>query len=78
MATPNPAYSFLNTIQYNFYNEVATSEASICLDHAHELLKPHIISTWMPSGVGSMPGKRAIFAETQVNLKLLLNFMFFS
>lgn len=68
LATPNPAYSFLNTIQYNFYNE-ATSDISICLDHDHELLKPHIISTWMPSGVGSLPGKRVIFAETQVNLR---------
>lgn len=40
---------------------------TICLDHDHELLKPQLISTWMPNGVGSMPGKRAIFSETQVS-----------
>lgn len=38
------------------------------MDHDHELLKPQVISTWMPNGVGSMPGKRVIFAETQVSI----------
>lgn len=51
---------------------VAASAAALaasgtsCLEHDHELLKPQLISTWMPNGVGSMPGKRTIFAETQV------------
>lgn len=65
MAQPNPAYSFLNTIRYGF-DEAAKSDALLCMDHDHELLKPQVISTWMPSGVGSKPGKRTIFAETQV------------
>lgn len=65
MAPPNPAYSFLNTIRYGF-DEAAQTDAMLCLDHAHELLKPQVISTWMPAGVGSKPGKRTIFAETQV------------
>lgn len=37
------------------------------MDHDHEKLKPQLISTWMPNGVGAMPGKRVIFAETQVS-----------
>lgn len=41
----------------------------ICLEHDHEELKPQLISTWMPNGVGAMPGKRVIFAETQVSDK---------
>lgn len=67
MAPPNPAYSFLNTIRYGF-DDAAQTDAMLCLDHAHELLKPQVISTWMPAGVGSKPGKRTIFAETQVCL----------
>lgn len=66
MLPPNPAYSFLNTIKYTFADDTTTSDAMICLDHDHALLKPQVISTWMPSGVGSKPGKRVIFAETQV------------
>ncbi|XP_037027391.1 teneurin-a isoform X8 [Bradysia coprophila] len=65
LSTPHPAYSFLNTISYHFTDDVTPSGA-ICLDHDHELLKPQLISTWMPNGVGSMPGKRVIFAETQI------------
>ncbi|XP_055298195.1 teneurin-a isoform X7 [Sitodiplosis mosellana] len=65
VAPPNPAYSFLNTIRYGF-DEAAQTDAMLCLDHAHELLKPQVISTWMPAGVGSKPGKRTIFAETQI------------
>lgn len=38
-----------------------------CLEHDHELLRPQLIGTWMPNGVGSMPGRRVIFAETQVS-----------
>lgn len=67
LSTPHPAYSFLNTISYHFTDDVTPSGA-ICLDHDHELLKPQLISTWMPNGVGSMPGKRVIFAETQVSI----------
>lgn len=70
LAPPNPAYSFLNTIRYSF-DESAQSDANLCTDHDHELLKPQVISTWMPSGVGSKPGKRTIFAETQVCCKFI-------
>lgn len=66
MHPTNPAFSFLNTIKYTFADDTTTSDAMICLDHDHALLKPQVISTWMPSGVGSKPGKRVIFAETQV------------
>lgn len=65
VAPPNPAYSFLNTIRYGF-DDAAQTDAMLCLDHAHDLLKPQVISTWMPTGVGSKPGQRTIFAETQV------------
>lgn len=41
------------------------------MDHDHEKLKPQLISTWMPNGVGAMPGKRVIFAETQVSVASL-------
>lgn len=68
MASPNPAYSFLNTIKYTFADDTTTSDAMICMDHDHALLKPQIISTWMPSGVGSKPGKRVLFGETQVRI----------
>ncbi|XP_055525741.1 teneurin-a isoform X2 [Wyeomyia smithii] len=61
----NPANSFLNTPQYRFLEDSA-SPVTICLEHDHELLKPQLISTWMPNGVGSMPGKNLIFAETQI------------
>lgn len=71
LALPNPAYSFLNTIRYGF-DDLVKSDASLCMDHDHELLKPQVISTWMPSGVGSKPGKRTIFAETQVCYKRTL------
>lgn len=43
------------------------------MDHDHEKLKPQLISTWMPNGVGAMPGKRVIFAETQVSSYLSLS-----
>lgn len=83
---PNIAYSFLNTISYHFNDDQPTSQsaaaaaaaaiaaaaatAAICTAHDHELLKPQLISTWMPNGVGSLPGRRVIFAETQVSLSI--------
>lgn len=68
LVQPNPAYTFLNTIQYSFSDDVTSGEVALCTDHDHELLKPQVISTWMPNGVGSLPGKRVIFAETQVSV----------
>lgn len=68
---PNLAYSFLNTIRYHFSDDEIIPNG-ICSDHDHELLKPQLISTWMPNGVGAMPGRRVIFAETQVK-----NYLFF-
>lgn len=62
---PNLAYSFLNTIQYHFTDEI-TPAGVVCAEHDHELLKPQLISTWMPNGVGAMAGQRTVFAETQV------------
>nr|XP_029713903.1 teneurin-a isoform X3 [Aedes albopictus] len=61
----NPAYSFLSTSQYRFL-ENNPSPVAICLEHDHELLRPQLTSTWMPNGVGSVPGKSIIFAETQI------------
>ncbi|XP_058838920.1 teneurin-a isoform X1 [Topomyia yanbarensis] len=61
----NPAYSFLSTSQYRFLEDIP-SPVAICLEHDHELLKPQLMSTWMPNGVGSMPGRSVIFAETQI------------
>lgn len=69
IAAPNPAYSFLNTIRYSFSDDVTIKAISICMDHDHELLKPQVISTWMPNAVGSTANKRVIFAETQVSTK---------
>nr|CAD7569594.1 unnamed protein product [Timema californicum] len=37
-----------------------------CLDHDHELLRPVIMSTWMPEKVGAMPGRCLVLAETQI------------
>ncbi|XP_055389787.1 teneurin-a isoform X2 [Condylostylus longicornis] len=65
LATQNPALTFLNTILYHFSDE-KTESGIVCIDHDHEQLKPQLISTWMPNGVGAMPGKRVIFAETQI------------
>lgn len=67
LATPNPAYSFLNSIRYSFAEDLTSADAGICMEHDHDQLKPQIISTWMPTGYGSKPGKRVIFAETQVS-----------
>ncbi|XP_033329180.2 teneurin-a transmembrane protein isoform X3 [Megalopta genalis] len=42
------------------------SEHGPCLEHDHELLRPIIISTWMPEKVGGLPGKSVVFAESQI------------
>ncbi|XP_043066038.2 teneurin-a isoform X3 [Drosophila bipectinata] len=61
----NPALTFLNSIHYHTADE-ANDASKVCMDHDHEKLRPQLISTWMPNGVGAMPGKRVIFAETQI------------
>ncbi|KAL9882896.1 teneurin-a transmembrane protein isoform 4-T5 [Glossina fuscipes fuscipes] len=66
VAPLNPALTFLNSIVYYFADEPSAEAHKICLEHDHEELKPQLISTWMPNGVGAMPGKRVIFAETQI------------
>ncbi|XP_030381653.1 teneurin-a isoform X2 [Scaptodrosophila lebanonensis] len=65
IAPLNPALTFLNSIHYHTADE-ANDASKVCMDHDHEKLKPQLISTWMPNGVGAMPGKRVIFAETQI------------
>lgn len=68
----NLAYSFLNSITYTFSDKNATiKDNSICKDHDHEVLKPHLTSTWMPNSVGSMSGKSVVFAESEVSRRLL-------
>lgn len=62
------AFSFLNPITYTAFNDKnATKDNSICKDHDHEVLKPHLTSTWMPNSVGSMSGKSVVFAESEVS-----------
>jgi teneurin len=63
----NIAYSFLNALQYKFYDGNANDSSVICPDHNHELLRPILTSTWMPNAIGSLPGRSAIFAENQVS-----------
>ncbi|KAG5682597.1 hypothetical protein PVAND_011940 [Polypedilum vanderplanki] len=41
-------------------------DRSICKDHDHELLRPHLTSTWMPNAIGSMSGRSVIFAEAEI------------
>lgn len=43
------------------------SEHGPCLEHDHEILRPIIVSTWMPEKVGGLPGKSLVFAESQVS-----------
>ena len=63
----NLAYSFLNSIAYAFYEKNTTIKDKLtCKDHDHELLRPHMTSTWMPNAIGSMGGKSVIFAEAEV------------
>lgn len=45
------------------------SDHGPCLEHDHELLRPIIVSTWMPEKVGGLPGKSLVFAESQVNIE---------
>lgn len=47
------------------------SEHGPCLEHDHELLRPIIVSTWMPEKLGDLPGKSLVFTESQVNYFLL-------
>lgn len=47
------------------------SEHGPCLEHDHELLRPIIVSTWMPEKVGGLPGKSLVFAESQVHIFLV-------
>lgn len=71
----NLAYSFLNSIQYTFFDKNTTNKnKSICKEHNHEILKPHLTSTWMPNAVGSLPGKSVIFAETEVSWSCFFKF----
>lgn len=66
----NLAYSFLNSIAYAFNEKNSTvKERSTCKDHDHELLRPHLTSTWMPNAVGSMSGKSVVFAEAEVRIE---------
>jgi hypothetical protein len=70
----NLAYSFLNSISYSFYERNSTKK-DICKDHDHELLKPHLTSTWIPNAIGSMSGKSVVFAEAEVMFsKILFHF----
>lgn len=68
----NIAYSFLDALQYKFYDgssndtNVAVTNVAICPDHDHEVLRPILTSTWMPNAIGSMAGRSAVFAENQV------------
>jgi len=63
----NIAYSFLNSVSYVFNDKnVTLRDKGICKDHDHEILRPHLTSTWMPNAVGSMPGKSVVFAEAEV------------
>lgn len=70
----NLAFSFLNSIAYSLSEKNMTiKDWSVCKDHDHELLKPHLTSTWMPNAIGSMSGKSLIFAEAEVKK---VNFIF--
>lgn len=63
----NLAFSFLNSIAYALNEKNSTvKDKSMCKDHDHELLKPHLTSTWMPNAIGSMSGKSVVFAEAEV------------
>lgn len=52
------------------------SEHVPCLEHDHEILRPVIVSTWMPEKVGGLLGKSLVFAESQVNFPLRNSFMY--
>ncbi|CAG9802441.1 unnamed protein product [Chironomus riparius] len=60
-------FSFLNSISYSLIEKNSTVKDKLtCKDHDHELLKPHLTSTWMPNAIGSMSGKSVIFAEAEI------------
>lgn len=70
----NLAYSFLNSITYALYEKNSTvKDKSMCKDHDHEILKPHLTSTWMPNAIGSMSGKSVVFAEAEVIFQSLFS-----
>jgi len=37
-----------------------------CGEHDHNLMRPVVVSTWMPDKVGGAPGQSVAFSETQV------------
>lgn len=67
-------FMFLSFLSFMAYNIIGFpgismglfSEHGPCLEHDHELLRPIIVSTWMPEKVGGLPGKSLVFAESQV------------
>lgn len=73
---PSKAFSFLNSLQYQFealsFNDTVSTSKPPCSDHDHEMLKPILTSTWMPNAVGAMPGKSLIFAENQVTFNFVI------
>jgi hypothetical protein len=38
-----------------------------CTEHDHRLMRPVVVSTWMPEKVGGEPGRSRVFSETQVS-----------
>lgn len=38
-----------------------------CTEHDHRLMRPIVVSTWMPEKVGGAPGRSRVFSETQVS-----------
>lgn len=42
-----------------------------CLQHDSEMLKPFVMSSWLPGMVGANPQNSLVFAETQVNKETL-------
>lgn len=71
-------FMFLSFLSFMAYNIIGFpgismglfSEHGPCLEHDHELLRPIIVSTWMPEKVGGLPGKSLVFAESQVYIFL--------
>ncbi|XP_066592793.1 teneurin-a [Prorops nasuta] len=57
---PSPAVGFPGISMGLF------SEHGPCMEHDHEILRPIIVSTWMPEKVGGLPGKSLVFAESQI------------
>lgn len=78
-------FMFLSSLPFMAYNIIGFpgismglfSEHGPCLEHDHELLRPIIVSTWMPEKVGGLPGKSLVFAESQVNDFFVFFFSFF-